>query len=93
MFQNHSASPEVIVSVDGATGRPREIHAAGQHLAVTELEAFRDETAAYPLEWGPRTLFVVRAEGRRFRLVHLIRDRRWTLEELGERERGLARAA
>ena len=93
MFQNHSPSPDVLVRVDGATGRPREIRAAGRRLTVTELEAFRDETAAYPLERGPRALFVVRADGRRYRLVHLIRERRWTLEELDAQEPGLARAA
>jgi hypothetical protein len=71
------------VAVDGATGRPREIRADGERLTVTGLESVRDETAAYPLESGPRTVFVVRASSRRYRLVHLPRDRRWTVEELG----------
>ena len=62
-------------------------------MTVNALEAVRDETAAYPVESGPRTVFVVRAGGRRYRLVHLIRDRRWTLEELEATAKGLSAAA
>ena len=87
MFQINTPSPEILVRVDSTTGRPREIRAAGRRLAVTDLEAFRDETAAYPLQWGPRTVYVLRADGRRYRLVHLIRDQRWTLEELDARSK------
>jgi hypothetical protein len=71
------------VSVDTATGRPREIRTNGQRLAVTALESVRDETSAYSLRTGPRTVFVVHAAGRRFRLVHQLRDRRWSIEDLG----------
>ena len=56
-------------------------------------DSVRDETAAYPQGSGPRTVFVVRAGGRRYRLVHLIRDRCWTLEEIGAQAAGLSRAA
>jgi hypothetical protein len=80
------------VSVDAA-GRPLEIREGGQRLAVTALEAVRDETAAYPVASGPRTVFVVRAAQRRYRLVHLLRDGRWTVEELGRRERRWSTAA
>lgn len=80
------------VSVDTATGRPREIRTDGQRLAVTALESVRDETSAYPLESGPRTVFVVRAADRRFRLIHQLDDRRWTIEDLGGRS-ALASAA
>ena len=73
------------VSVDTATGRPREIRTDGQRLAITALESVRDETSAYPLESGPRTVFVVRAAERRFRLIHQLDDRRWTIEDLGRR--------
>jgi len=93
MFQIHSHSPAVAVSVDGSSGRPLEVRAAGKRLTVTALEAVRDETAAYPLDSGPRTVFVIRADGQRYRLVHLIRDRSWTLEELDTRGSGLASAA
>ena len=80
------------VSVD-PSGRPQEIRTGGQRLAVTSLEAVRDETAAYPVETGPRTVFVVRASERRYRLVHSLRDRRWSVEELGERVRAMSTAA
>ena len=73
--------PISAVGVDSA-GRPQEIRAGGERLPVTALEAVRDETAAYPAESGPRTVFVVRARERRYRLVHLSRDRRWTIEEI-----------
>ena len=81
------------VSVDNATGRPREIRTDGQRLAVTGLESVRDETSAYPLDSGPRTVFVVRAAGRRFRLIHELDGRRWTIEDLGGHGAVLAPAA
>jgi hypothetical protein len=71
------------VSVDSDTGRPREIRTDGQRLAVTALESVRDETSAYSLRTGPRTVFVVHAAGHRFRLVHRLDDRRWIIEDLG----------
>ena len=80
------------VSVDGATGRPREIRTDGQRLTVTALESVRDETSAYSLRTGPRTVFVVRAAGHRFRLIHRLDDRRWIIEDLGTGP-ALARAA
>jgi hypothetical protein len=80
------------VAVDAA-GRPREIRADGERLLVTTLESVRDETAAYPLESGPRTVFVVTATDRRYRLVHSLRDRRWIVEELAARPVTLAQAA
>jgi hypothetical protein len=76
-----------------AAGRPREIRAAGARMTVTSLESVRDETAAYPVETGPRTVFVVGAAGRRYRLVYLLRDRRWTVEQLGRQRAELAHAA
>jgi hypothetical protein len=91
MFNLSAINPDV--SVDGFTGRPREIRANGQRLAVTVLESVRDETAAYPIDSGPRTVFVVQAHDRRYRLVHLLRDRRWTIEELGASSAGLSQAA
>lgn len=80
------------VSTDAA-GRPREIRTEGLRLPVTALESVRSEMAAYSLETGPRTVFVVAAAGRRYRLVHLLRDRRWTVEEMGARRPPVADAA
>lgn len=70
------------VSLDGC-GRPREVWVGGQRHRVTAIESMRDETAAYPAGAGPRTLFVVRASGRRYRLVHLLHQREWTVEQVG----------
>jgi hypothetical protein len=75
-------SHSVAVSVDAVTGRPREIRTQGVRHAVTALDAVRDETAAYPARSGPRRVFLVRSHQRRYRLVHLVRDGRWTVEEL-----------
>lgn len=74
--------PIVDVRADSASGRPREILAGNMRLPVTGLEAVRDETAAYPSGLGPRTVFVVRSNDLRFRLVRLHRDRRWTVERI-----------
>lgn len=71
------------VVVDGNTGRPREIRDSGRRRPITALETVRDETAAYPAGSGPRTVFVVQARDRRYRLIHLRRDRRWLVEDLG----------
>ena len=87
-----SSSRPSSVSVDSA-GRPRSIHAGGLRLAVSGFESVRDETAAYPLETGPRTVFVVTAADRRYRLVHRLRDRHWTVEALGPSGSRLADAA
>lgn len=76
-----------------AVGRPREIRANGRRLPVTALESVRDETAAYPVETGPRTVFVVSAVDRRYRLVHLLRERRWVVEEIATGRSGFPRAA
>lgn len=80
------------VATDSA-GRPREIRTDGQRLAVTALESVRDETAAYPVETGPRTVFVVSAAERRYRLVHQLRTRRWMVEEIAASRSALAHAA
>lgn len=93
MFSISPLSPGLSVTVDGRSGRPREFRAGGERLVVTSLEGIRDETAAYPMESGPRTVFLVRSDQRRYRLVHLLRDRRWTIEELPSRATGLTRVA
>ncbi len=79
----HLIPSSTSVSVDATTGRPREIRTDGRRFAVTALESVRDETSAYSLRTGPRTVFVVHAAGRRYRLTHRLDDRRWTIEDLG----------
>ncbi len=81
------------VSVDAATGRPREIRTEGRRRSVTALESVRDETSAYPLQTGPRTVFVVRADDHRYRLIHRLDDRSWTIEDLGGWRAALAQVA
>ena len=76
-----------------AAGRPLEIRTDGQRLSVTVLESIRDETAAYPVETGPRTVFVVSAAERRYRLVHSLRTRQWMVEEITSPRPALAHAA
>lgn len=92
MFQIHDPARGPSIRVD-ASGRPQEIRDdSGRHV-VEALEGVRDETAAYPIERGPRTIFIVRAGGRRLRLVHSIRDGRWSVQELGSIGGDLAVAA
>jgi len=93
MFSISPLSSSSGVSIDGRSGRPRAFRVDGERRAVTSMEGIRDETAAYPVETGPRTVFVVRSGRRRYRLVHLLRDRRWTVEELPPRAVGLTRVA
>jgi len=81
VFHLIPASPSV--ELDGGTGRPRHIRLDGARLRITHVESVRDETAAYPAGAGPRTVFVVRAADRRFRLVHRLHERRWAVEDLG----------
>lgn len=63
-------------------GLPRTIVVGPHRLSITAVELVREEVAAYPIEDGPRTLFIVRAGGRRFRVVHQHRERRWLVEPL-----------
>lgn len=93
MSITHLPHPSASVAVDGASGRPREIRAHGQRRAVTALDAVRDETAAYPPQTGPRRVFLVRSHERRYRLVHLLRDGSWTVEELAATEGSFSSAA
>jgi hypothetical protein len=86
-------SPATAVCLDGTSGRPREIRTRGERRVVTALEAVRDETSAYPPQTGPRRVFLVRSYERRYRLVHLLRDRCWTVEELDSVEEAFSSAA
>lgn len=92
MFE-YSSPSTAAVAADARSGRPLEIRVDGLRRAITALEAVRDETSAYPLETGPRTVFVVRSHERRYRLVHLLGHRRWTVEEIDAVGAGLTSAA
>ena len=70
---------EVDVKADWFDGRPRELTLDGQRLPVEKIESIRDETAAYPVVTGPRTLFEVTTQVARFSLSFRHRSRRWTI--------------
>ena len=72
---------EARVRWDRAANRPTEISWEGYHQLVTDLDAVRDERAAYPAGRGPRVTFLVRtADGGRAAVAY--DGRRWLLEAL-----------
>lgn len=84
---------EVTVGCDPFTGRPRSVRVGPEVVQVTAIERVRDETAAYPVNQGPRTVFVVQTAEVRLRLFFRHRDRRWLMEGIEARTDGLAPAA
>ena len=73
---------EVRVRTDWLHGKPREIIWGSQRLAVTGLVSVRDESAAYPIVAGPRTLFEVDTPFARLTLAFRHRSRSWSIEGL-----------
>jgi hypothetical protein len=73
---------EVRVRADWFDGRPREVTLDGRRLRVLEVLGVRDESAAFPVVTGPRTLFEVETAGARMKLVFRHRSRKWTVEEM-----------
>lgn len=73
---------EVHVRCGWLDGRPRSIVLHGGEVLIVSIEQIRDESAAYPVERGPRTIFDVRTSDARLRLVYQHRRRRWLLEAL-----------
>jgi len=65
-------------------GRPREVIWRNETLPITRVSAVRDESAAYPVITGPRTVFEVTTPRARLALTYRHRSRRWTLEALEE---------
>ncbi len=85
---------EVRVHCGWLDGRPRSIELADEVVPVTNIERVRDESAAYRVERGPRTIFDVRTRDARLRLTFEHRRRRWLLEALDRpAPEALARAA
>jgi hypothetical protein len=78
---------EVRVRADWFDGRPRELTWDGRRLPVDEIVSIRDESAAYPVMTGPRTLFEVSTQVARFSLAFRHRSRRWTIEGMDEAAR------
>jgi hypothetical protein len=75
---------EVRVRTDWFDGRPREITWGDERLRITGLTAVRDETSAYPVITGPRTLFEVDTPRARLSLTYQHRSRRWIITGLDE---------
>ncbi|HEY0444725.1 MAG TPA: hypothetical protein VGC90_10920 [Candidatus Limnocylindrales bacterium] len=84
------APVSVHVRTDWFDGRPREITWGDRKLAVTRLAAVREETSAYPVVVGPRTVFEVDTPLARVTLSYRHRTRRWTIEGLDEDARSVA---
>lgn len=84
---------EVGVSCDPFSGRPRSVRIGPDEVRVVAVERIRDESAAYPVNEGPRTVFVVRTIKARLRMVFRHRDRRWLMEAIEAIDVGLAAAA
>lgn len=74
---------EAQIRWDRGADRPSEIRWAGHHHRVVDLDAIRDERAAYPAGRGPRVTFVLRTDdGGRASVVFDGRQGRWYLEAL-----------
>jgi hypothetical protein len=84
---------EVAVACDLFTGRPRSIRTGVSTLPVIRIERIRREAAAYPIEAGPRTVFVVRTPENVLRLTFRHRDRRWVVDGLDPDPEALRGAA
>lgn len=85
---------EVRVHCGWLDGRPRSIELADAVVPVTHIDRVRDESAAYRVDRGPRTIFEVRTADARLRLTFEHRRRRWLLEALDRAApQALARAA
>lgn len=74
----------VRVRTDWFDGRPREVMWGTERLPVTSLTAVRQETSAYAVEVGPRTIFEVETPRARLALTYGHRTRRWTIDGLDE---------
>jgi hypothetical protein len=72
----------VQVRADWFDGRPREITWGENRFPVTRVAAVREETSAYPVVVGPRTVFEVETPMARLTLSFRHRTRRWSIEGL-----------
>ncbi len=75
---------EARVRWDRRQARPSTVRVGGRQLTVIALDAIRDETAAYPVERGPRITYLVETDGGQASLVFDGRRRRWFVDALDE---------
>lgn len=73
---------EVEVRCGWFDGRPRSIRVARELVPVVSIDQVREESAAYPQELGPRTIFDLSTPDARLRLCFEHRRRRWMVEAL-----------
>jgi hypothetical protein len=81
---------KVQVRTNWFDGRPREINWGDRRLPVVGVASVRDESSAYPVVVGPRTVFEVDTPLARVTLSFGHRTRRWTIEGLDEERRTAA---
>lgn len=81
------APVRVEVRTDWFEGRPREVVWGDQRLPVTAVSAVRDESSAYPVVVGPRTVFEVETPLARLSLSFRHRTRSWAIEGVDEERR------
>jgi hypothetical protein len=72
----------VRVRTDWLRGTPREIAWGAHRLPVTRLVAVREESAAFPLAVGPRTVYELQTPFARVSLSYRHWSRRWTIDGL-----------
>ena len=73
---------EARVHWDRRQARPSMVRVAGRLLTVRQLDAVRDETAAYPADMGPRVTYLVDTDAGPASLVYDGRQRRWFVDAL-----------
>ena len=71
---------KVQVRTNWFDGRPTEIGWGDRKVPVLGVAAVRDESSAYPVIVGPRTVFEVDTPLARVTLSYRHRTRRWTIE-------------
>ena len=72
----------VRVRTDWFSGRPLSIQLATTSVPVVAVESVRNESAAYPVATGPRTVFRVLTPDARYALSYEHLRRRWLVEAL-----------
>jgi hypothetical protein len=76
------APQEARVRWDRRRGLPVAVRIGDKQLAVTGLEAIRDERSAYPAGGGPRITYLLETDAGQASLVYDGRRRRWYVEAL-----------
>jgi hypothetical protein len=77
---------EVRVRADWFDGRPREVTLNGRRHRILDVIGVRDESSAFPVVTGPRTLFEVETADAFLQLSFRHRSRRWTIEGMETRK-------